>query len=298
MGHSTQPTGQGEPDGLTDRRLLTMDSMIINNTKSGGDLAVAPAALFVRPFALNIAQRGDALALLQSLPINYTPLVFFDPQHRSILNKQKYGNEGERQRGRAQLPQMSDDYIDACCFEIARVLRPSGYLMYWSDTYRLVEGFYLRIPRESLDRVDLIPWDNLRQGNGYRSRRRGDYLVILQKEPIKARATWRDHRIPSRWVEKIDLKLYPRKLYPHAKPIELTKRLIAATTVPGDVITDPCAGSFVVMHAAHALGRNFIGCALVIKAAGGWAPPPPRPGVADCAAVLSATPSLPTRNVE
>jgi site-specific DNA-methyltransferase (adenine-specific) len=90
---------------------------------------------------------------------------------------------------------------------------------------------------------------------GYRSRRRGDYLVILQKPPIRAKATWRDHAIPDRWVEKVD-----RKLHPHIKPVGLIARLIAATTSPGGLVVDPAAGSFVVMHAAHRLGRDFIGC--------------------------------------
>ena len=40
---------------------------------------------------------------------------------------------------------MSSDYIDACCHEAARVLRPSGYLMRWMDAFALVEGVHLRL---------------------------------------------------------------------------------------------------------------------------------------------------------
>jgi hypothetical protein len=105
--------------------------------------------------------------------------------------------------------------------------------------------------------VDIVAWDSGRWGNGYRSRRRGDYLAVLQKPPIRAKATWRDHSIPSRWREKIDRKQYP---HPHAKPLELTRRLIAATTNPGGLVVDPAAGSFVVLTAANKLGRDFIGC--------------------------------------
>jgi site-specific DNA-methyltransferase (adenine-specific) len=206
-------------------------------------------------FTLNTAQRGDALALLQSLSDGCTPLVFFDPQHRSVLDKLKFGNEGERQRGRARLPQMSDAFIDKCIIEGARALRPGGYFMLWADTYRLGEGYHLRIPRSLLQTVDIIAWDNMRPGNGKRSRHCGDYIVVLQKKPIRARATWSDHGIRSRWAEKVD-----RRLHPHIKPIGLIKRLIGAVTQPGDLIVDPAAGSFVVMHAAHELGRNFIGC--------------------------------------
>lgn len=231
------------------------------------DAACVAPAPFVA-LRLNVAQQSDALVLLRLLPDGYALLVFFDPQHRAIMDKKKYGNEGERQRGRAKLPAMSEDYIDACCIESARILKPSGYLMRWMDKFCLCEGHHLRISQQLLERVDLIAWDNLRPGQGDRCRNRGDYLLALQKPPKRARATWRDRGIWCRWVEKIDLKRYPRKLYPHTKPIGLIKRLIAATTQPDDVIIDPCAGSFVVLHAALELGRNFFGCDLKLPDGG------------------------------
>jgi site-specific DNA-methyltransferase (adenine-specific) len=208
---------------------------------------------------LNVAQQGDALELLRSLPAGCTPLVFFDPQYRAVLDKLGYGNEGARQKERALLPAMSSDYIDACCREAARVLRSSGYLMQWGDTFNICEAHHHRIA-DVLRCVDKIVWDSLRMGNGYRSRRRGSELLVLQKPPIVAKATWSDHGIPDRWVEKVD-----RKLHAHVKPIGLIKRLIGATTKPGDLVIDPAAGSFVVMHAAHALGRDFVGCDLVYR---------------------------------
>jgi len=215
----------------------------------------------------NHPQSGDALALQQSLPDCCTPLIFFDPQHRAVLDKLQYGNEGARQKGRAMLPAMSADFITQCHLEIARVLMPSGYLMLWLDTFRVGEalnGHGLGLA-DVLQVVDIVAWDSGRWGNGYRSRRCGDYLAVLQKPPIRAKATWRDHSIPSRWREKIDRKQYP---HPHAKPLELIRRLIAATTNPGDLVVDPAAGSFVVMHAAHQLGRDFIGCDKAYEAAG------------------------------
>ena len=78
---------------------------------------------------LNVVQRGDALTLLRSLRDSCSPLVFFDPQYRGVLDHLQYGNEGSRQRGRAELLAMTSNYIDACCRETARVLKPSGYLL-------------------------------------------------------------------------------------------------------------------------------------------------------------------------
>ena len=105
--------------------------------------------------------------------------------------------------------------------------------------------------------VDLVAWNSQHFGKGYRTRRRGDYLLILQKSPLAAKAPWRDHAIRDRWTEKVD-----RKLHPHIKPIGLIRKLIGAVTRPGDLVVDPAAGSFVVMHAAHQLGRDFVGCDL------------------------------------
>ena len=211
----------------------------------------------------NVAQYGDALSLLQSLSERCTRLIFFDPQHRENLDKLKYGNEGARQRERCKLPAMSTEYIDACCREAARVLMPSGYLMRWQNGFQVLEGHHLRLG-DVLKSVEAIAWDNLRPGNGYRARRRGDYLVALQKKPLVARASWRSKpSIPDRWPEKVD-----RKLHPRIKPIGLIRALIAAITEPGDLIVDPAAGSFTVMHAANQLDREFIGCDIAYSPAG------------------------------
>ena len=113
----------------------------------------------------------------------------------------QYGNEGARQKPRCALPAMSDSYIEQCCRDIARVLRPSGYLFLWADAFRLCRGDHLQVA-DVLPCVDLIAWDNGRFGMGYRSRRCGDYLLILQKPPLLAKATWRDHGIRDRLGRK------------------------------------------------------------------------------------------------
>ena len=65
---------------------------------------------------------------------------------------------------------------------------------------------------------------------GHRSRRCGDYLLMLQKPPLRAKTTWRYHSIRDRWVEK---RRYPN-CDPHIKPAgSRSADCIAAVTALG-----------------------------------------------------------------
>jgi site-specific DNA-methyltransferase (adenine-specific) len=198
----------------------------------------------------------DGLLLLKKLPSNAIPLAFFDPQYRGVLDKLRYGNEGQRQKCRATLTQMSTETIREFIQELARVIIPSGHIMLWVDKYHLVEGIKPWIADLPVSTVDAITWDKERMGMGYRTRRRSEYLVVLQKEPKRAKGVWTVHDIPDSWSEKVERK------HPHAKPERLQAALIEATTAPGDIVLDPAAGGFSAMRSAHSVGRRFLGCDL------------------------------------
>lgn len=199
----------------------------------------------------------NGIRLLAGIHNNVVTAVFFDPQYRGIMDKMKYGNEGQRQKERAILEQMSDETIKLFIDEINRVLSPSGHLFLWIDKFHLCEGTAAWTKDTSLSIVDLITWDKGKIGMGYRTRRKSEYLLILQKAPNKAKGYWTRHDIPDVWTEKIT-----EKKHPHQKPLTLQKNLIDAVSSKGDYIVDPCAGSYSVMEACKELSRNFIGCDL------------------------------------
>lgn len=199
----------------------------------------------------------DGLVLLGSLREETVATCFFDPQYRGILDKLNYGNEGARQHGRVNLPQMSEDTIIQFITEIGRVLKPSGYLFLWMDKYHLLEQSVQQWIRDTgLLVVDMITWDKQKIGMGFRSRRKSEYIVVLQKEPIKAKAVWSRRDIPDVWDEKVPSDTH----YPHRKPIQLQQALILATTKRGDLVVDPAAGSYSVFEACQEVGRDFLGC--------------------------------------
>lgn len=205
-------------------------------------------------------QKSEGLLLLGKLPDTSISLAFLDPQYRALLDKQAYGNEG-KQRGQTQcaLPQMSAPIIREFVSEIYRVLEHSGHLMLWVDKYILCEGVRSLLGDSGFAVVDMITWNKDRMGMGYRSRRFGEHLVVLQKPPIRAKGVWRVHDIPDVWTEKISAD---QRKHTHHKPVGLQSRLIEATTNPEDIVLDPAAGGYSVMTAALSVGRHFIGCDL------------------------------------
>ena len=201
----------------------------------------------------------DGRELLRSLPHRSVAAVVCDPQYRAGLDALSYGNEGERQKGRAELTSMSDDDIVEFMEEIQRVLRPSGHLFLWMDKFSLWSGHWQRWMPEvtSLALVDGLIWDKERIGMGKRTRCRYESLAILQRGPRRAGGVWTDRSIPDVWRSKPD-----RKRHAHAKPMDLTERLLRATTKPGDLVVDPCAGGYGVLEVCKKIGRRFAGADL------------------------------------
>lgn len=192
--------------------------------------------------------------LLADINDNTIATAFFDPQYRGVLDKLKYGNEGKaRGKARCELVQMDEDTIINFIKEIDRVLKNSGHLFLWVDKFHLCQGTLSWITDTKLNLVDMIVWDKGKIGMGYRTRRKSEYLIVLQKSPVRAKGCWNDHAIPDVWEEKT------LKVHPHSKPIELQKRLIASTTQDSDYVLDPASGGYSVFEACKALGRDFIG---------------------------------------
>jgi len=213
-----------------------------------------PKVSLPRGYGRNQRNKSDGLAMLASLQAEKFPLVFFDPQYRGVLDHQGYGNEGARQRARSTLRQMVDEEIRKFLTGIDRVLMPSGHLLLWTDKFHLCEGLNPWLEGTELAIVDLIVWNKLRMGMGYRSRRVSEYLAVLQKAPRRAKGVWGAHDIPDVWSEKATV------IGPHAKPVGLQGKLIGALTNPGDTVIDPAAGSFSVLEACKLTNRDFLGC--------------------------------------
>ncbi len=216
--------------------------------------ALEPHSMFPSNL-INRKLRMDGRELLREIPDTSIKACFFDPQYRGVLDKLSYGNEGvSRGRKRSALTQMDETTISRFLKEIDRVLVPSGHLFLWIDKFHLCEGVKNWFARTDLAVVDLITWEKPGIGMGYRSRRKSEYLLVLQKRPVRAKGVWNVHNIPDVWQEAVDTKRHP-----HAKPVGLQEALIYAVSGPDDIILDPAMGGGSVWEACKKTGRYFIG---------------------------------------
>lgn len=218
----------------------------------------APNTLSIGQFQLDAANKGSGLKLLKALPDDAVKTAFFDPQYPGgVKNWKKQRGRTSIQKRRAELKQMSEATIAKFFRELSRVITPSGHVFLWLDNYHVRNGIGHWLVDTDFESVDMITWKKNGLGLGWRARSTAEFLIVLQKKPKRVAGCWSRRDIPSVWEEKVDAKSHV-----HAKPMELQKALIDATTQPGDLVLDPCAGSFSVMDAALALGRRFIGCDL------------------------------------
>jgi len=233
----------------------TMDTLT-GAVFSGQRTVHAPTMALPDSLKPNTRLKMDGIEFLAALPEATIPVAFLDPQYRGVLEKMAYGNEGKnRSKRRCALEQMSETVIMSFVRGIDRALMPSGHLFLWVDKFHLCQGIRLWFDGTTLDIVDLVTWDKGTLGMGYRTRRRAEYCVVLQKQPRKAKGVWKIHNIPDVRCEKVS-----QRDHPHAKPIGLQGDLIAAVSHEGDFVIDPAAGSFSVLQAARNRGRIFLGC--------------------------------------
>ncbi|MCY4418466.1 MAG: DNA methyltransferase [Cytophagales bacterium] len=205
---------------------------------------------------LNQKMTMDGSLFLSMLPKESVTVAFLDPQYRGVLDKMNYGNEGKgRAKARCSLQQMDDQTIHKLIKGISNALIPSGHLFLWIDKFHLCTGFRCWLNETPFDVVDMITWDKMKIGMGYRTRRKSEHLIVLQKTPRKAKGVWQNHKIPDVWAEEVK-----KNGYAHRKPVGLQGKLLAAVSNSGDIVIDPAAGSFSVLEACQNENRNFLGC--------------------------------------
>lgn len=241
-----------KPTGKRNQRRVSTQTVFSSSRTIRAPKITLPASL-----KMDKPLKMDGLKMLSKIPGGTIPAAFFDPQYRGVYEHMQYGNEKtSRNYKRVLIPQMTDEVISKFVTQLAEVIIPSGHLFLWVDKFHLCTNYREWFSDTPLDVVDMMTWSKEKIGLGYRTRHMTEFLVVLQKQPKRAKDVWRLHDIPDLWKEKAAVQ----PTYHHPKPIRLQARLIEAVTNKGDVVVDPAAGTFSVMDACWQTGRHFLGC--------------------------------------
>ena len=196
------------------------------------------------------------MELLTNLKESSVSLVFFDPQYEPVKNVLSLNYH---------LYSQSDYQILRILEQIERVLKPSSFCLLWVNKTLLgndrIPLWLLKTP--SLKIVDFLVWHKKNTlGLGSWLRSNAEFCFLIQKFPQTGKR-FKNRSFGNVWEEKV-ISVSKRK-HPHQKPANLIKALIEATTEKGDLIVDPCAGSFVVLEVCQELKRKFLGCDLTFR---------------------------------
>ncbi|MCH8239103.1 MAG: site-specific DNA-methyltransferase [Proteobacteria bacterium] len=224
---------------------------------------------------------GDCIAELRALPKECADLVFADPPYNLQLEGELMRPNNTRVAGVdddwdkfsdfAAYDAFTRDWLTAC----RDVLKPDGAL--W------VIGSYHNIFRVGTQLQDLgywilndIIWRKTNPMPNFRGKRftNAHETLIWAARSEKSRCTFNyaamkalneDLQMRSDWLFPIcsgpeRLKnSHGKKAHPAQKPESLLRRILLASTNPGDVVVDPFFGTGTTGAAAVRLGRHYIG---------------------------------------
>lgn len=207
--------------------------------------------------AESIAKMGNAKALVKDLPSESIDLVNFDPPwgddtgHKSNDNWEGFDDDTET----------SDDVINSLLPELYRVLRPNRFLIFWYRAWAYQDmvgrleatGFSLKFGRTP--NIWFKP-DKVSDQNRFPEKQLLDsyetFLIARKGEPNFAIQGWQNvfayNRVPTSAL-----------IHPTEKPLDLCDALVKLCSLPGELVFDPTAGSFAILHSALRGGRNALG---------------------------------------
>lgn len=195
---------------------------------------------------LNRVICGDALSILKQFPANSVDLIVTDPPYGDNVG---YGPSNLRIAGNEH-PLVALQVMTAAY----RVLKKNtaAYLFCGMRHLWLLRLYFTHYTRYRIREV--VIWDKVAMNVGPAFRKQYECILVLEK----GRPRYRNRRM----LNLISLPRLRSPDHPHAKPVDLIKKLILHSSDPGDIVLDPFLGTGTTALAARELGRKYIGIEL------------------------------------
>ena len=205
---------------------------------------------------------GDSAELVKKFkPGSITSVVTDPPFGVDNLSRSSVTDAGKkyaRKIANDKSPQIAIDMFENVVTDLMPAMKDeSDFYIFTSpqvidewlaSTKRLFEKFKFR-------RKGILIWQKDGPGMGDLTSWGVGYEFILYYK----RGRWEPHHPRVGSVLRFDRVPSSRIIHPHEKPVPLLEMLIKHSTVPGDWLVDPFAGSGSLMRASRGLDRNSIG---------------------------------------
>lgn len=195
----------------------------------------------------------DAVTWLRERPAESVDLAITDPAYESLEKHRAVGTTTRLKHSKASSNDWFKIFPNArfgeLFHEVFRVLRRNTHFYLFCDP----ETMFIAKPeaeRAGFKFWKPLVWDKRSIGMGYHYRARYELILFFEKGKRRLNN-----------LGTSDIISVPRihRGYPAEKPVAVSEILIEQSSVPGEMVADPFAGSGSVGVAALKLGRSFIG---------------------------------------
>lgn len=232
------------------------------------------------PLATNVILQGDCLEILKDIPDASIDLIFADPPYNLQLKGELWRPNNTKVSAVTDDWDKYDDFAAYDTFtekwlaECRRVLKKDGSLWVIGSYHNIFRvgkavqdlGFWI------LNDVLWIKTNPMPNFKGTRFTNAHETLLWASKTELSRptfhyktmKAHNEDKQMRSDWYIPIcsgreRVRINGEKAHSTQKPLALLRRIITATSNPGDIILDPFLGSGTTAVAAKELGRQYIG---------------------------------------
>lgn len=208
--------------------------------------------------AEQILKLGNAKELIKSIPDNSIDLINFDPPWGDDVAFKS----NENWDGFDDTTEVSDDLIDALLPELFRVLKDNRFMIYWYRTWAY---------QDSCERLEKAGF-NLKYSSKtpciwYKPDKVSDQNRFPEKMLISAYETFILVRkgnplLHTQGIQNVfatNRVPVAALIHPTEKPLDLCGAIIRLTSLPGELVLDPTAGSCAILHSALLHGRRAMG---------------------------------------
>lgn len=199
---------------------------------------------------------GDCLDLMRQIPDESVDCVVTDPPYRVISGGKTcapgYGfRQSVLSENDGRIFTHNNMTFEQYMPEVHRVLKPASHFYFMTNNLNLRDALNA-VKRFGFHFHNLLRWDKNTKTSNRWYMKDCEYTVFAAKRPVKP-----INDCGSSQGFKFD---NPRnKRHPTEKPVELMQHYIENSTLGGELVLDPFAGSGTTVIAAERTGRRWIG---------------------------------------